>query len=277
MLKSVLLYLESAEQASPVIDFGVALAKKTDARVRGLTLVDTRRFDDAQSSESAVYLSMAQSCQAVTETIQERAREKLSRACLKAKLNFDVRRIFGNPLEVLPAESRYHDLVIISPDKINRRLAPGLAQVGLSAADMSHLLTRGVQPLVVLPSRARTIERVLLVYDGTEASSRTIRSYLGLGVLQSAEHRLLAVGRSELEARTALAEMAEYCTTYLPSIEMGWAAGKLRDVVTSYAEKWEADMLVIAADTKRSWMKRLVGKVSLQMAKALKCAIFVHA
>ena len=34
MLKSILLYLESNEQAVPVIELGVSFAKETDARVR---------------------------------------------------------------------------------------------------------------------------------------------------------------------------------------------------------------------------------------------------
>src|SRR5690349_20562552 len=99
MLKSVLLYLESGEQ-SPAIEFGVSLATAAEARLRCLTLVDTRQVEEAQVCESAVYLSMAHSRQAVSETIQEKSREQLSQACLKARLNFDVRRLSGNPLEV---------------------------------------------------------------------------------------------------------------------------------------------------------------------------------
>ena len=57
MLKSVLLYLENAEQAASVIEFGVSLASQTEARVRGLTLVDTRRYEQAADCESAAFLS----------------------------------------------------------------------------------------------------------------------------------------------------------------------------------------------------------------------------
>ena len=276
MLKSILLCLESAEQATPVIDFGVALAKTTGARVRGLTLVDTRRFEEAQVCESAVYLSMVSTRHAVTETIHEGAHKELSRLCLKAKLDFDVRRTSGNPLEVLPAESRFHDLTIISIEKLDHRLAPGLAQVALSLTDMLQLLRRGMQPLLVMPARPRQIERVLLVYDGTEASGRAIRSFLSLGVMREAECRLLAIGRDENQSRLMLAEMAEYCASHIPGIEMGYAAGKVRRVLMSYAKKWEADMLVLGAGRSHGWVQRLAGRASLDMATALECALFVH-
>ncbi len=219
---------------------------------------------------------MAHTRQAVTETIHDGAREELSRACLRAKLNFDVRRISGDPLEILPAESRFHDLVIISQGKNDHRLAPGIAQVTVSLGEMLQLLRRGVQPLVVLPMEMRPIERVLLVYDGTEASARAIRSYLSLGVMREADYRLLAIGGDEDQACSLLAEMGEYCASHLPMIEMGCVVGKMRRVLMSYAAKWEADLLVLGVERNQGWMQRLAGRASLDLAGALNCSLFVH-
>jgi len=276
MLKSVLLYLQGAKQAAPLVDFGVTLARQADARVRGLTLVDTRGLEEAEACESAAYLLIENTQRAVTETIHQGARAELSRACLEAQLNFDVRRASGNPLEILSAESRFHDLVIVSLERLDPRLGPGTTQPALTLKDMSRLLQRGVQPLLVMPRRRHVIERVLLVYDGSEASGRAIRCYLNLGVLRNAEHRLLAIGRNEAQARASLAEMAEYCASHCASIEMGYATGGVRRVLSSYAAKWEADMLIMGTGCSRDWVQRLAGRPSLDLAKSLQCALFVH-
>jgi nucleotide-binding universal stress UspA family protein len=276
MLKSVLLYLESAEQAAPVIEFGVSLARQTEARVRGLTLVDTRRFEESQDCESAAFVSLAHTRHAYTECVHEGARAELSRACLAARLNFDVRRLAGNPLDVLPAESRFHDLVIASPEYIDRRLPPAAAPTSLSLADTLQLLGRGVEPLLILPRAGRPIERVLLVYDGSEAAGRAIRSYFTLGVLRSATHRLLAIGATELEARSSLAEMADYSASHCPALETGAATGKLRRVVTPYAKKWEADLLVVGLNRETGWLQRMLGRSSLELAEQLNCALFAR-
>lgn len=276
MMKSVLLYLESTDQAAPVIECGVSLARQTEARVRGLTLVDTRDLDEAQDCESAVYLSMAHSRHAFTECIHESARAKLSRACLQARLNFDVRRISGNPLEVLPAESRFHDLVIASPGRVDQRLPPSAARATLSLGDMLQLLQRGVQPLLVVPPRMKFAERVLFVYDGSNAAGRAIRSYANLGILSNSTHRLLAVGPDEMRAKSSLGEMADYFASRFDDLEVGYAAGRLRRVVTSYATKWEADMLVLGLSSGRSWVQRLLGRASLDLVDQLNCALFVQ-
>jgi nucleotide-binding universal stress UspA family protein len=276
MLKSILLYLENSEQAAPVIELGVSFAKETEARVRGLTLVDTRRFDAAQDCESAIYMSMAQSRHTYAECVQENARAELSQACLKARLNFDVRRIAGNPLELLPAESQFHDLTITAFGDMNRRLPPGTTST-LSPSDMLQLLQLGVQPLLVLPQAAKPIERVLLVYDGSDAAGRAIRSYLNFGVLRNADHRLLAIGATQTEARASLAEMAEYCSSHCRTLETGCAVGRVRRVLVPYATKWEADLLVLGVCRGNGWIRRVFGQPSIDLARTLKCGLLVQA
>lgn len=275
MLKSILLYLENAEQAAPVIQLGVSFAQETDARVRGLTLVDTRGHDAAQYCESAVYLSMAESRHTFTECIHESARAELSQACLKARLNFDVRRIAGNPLSVLPAESRFHDLTITAFAQVNRRLPAG-STTTLSPGDMLRLVQLGVEPLLVLPPGGKAIERVLLVYDGSCAAGQTIRSYLNFGVLRNAEHRLLAIGATECNARAYLGEMAEYCGSHCPGLETGLAVGRTRRVLVPYAAKWEADLLVLGVGRGNGWIRRLFGQPSIDLARTLKCGLLVQ-
>ena len=56
MLSSLLLHLGSATDGEPLIELGVDLARRSLARVRGLTLVDTRRLTDlAATAEAACF------------------------------------------------------------------------------------------------------------------------------------------------------------------------------------------------------------------------------
>ncbi|MGD9633494.1 MAG: universal stress protein [Pirellulales bacterium] len=275
MLTSMLLLMEGIEQAGSVIRCGVLLARDSEARLRGLTLVDTREVQHPQDCEAAVYLTTAATRQALAERFHEGARAELSKACLNAKLNFDVRRLMGDPLEVLPQEARFHDLVVTSLGPLDPRL-PVDATMRLSAADLMTLLQRGVQPLLVLPPEQEAIERVLLVYDGSEAAGRTIRSYLNLGVLREAECRLLAIGPDESSAQSSLMEMADYCRAKCPKLEMGFAVGRPRRVLVPYAAKWEAHLLVLGVSRSFRLLHRLMGQISLDLLADVKCGLFVQ-
>ncbi len=272
MLNSVLLYLQSAEQADAVIRLGISVAKPVEALVRGLTLLDTRRAEAALNCESVVYAAMEQTRRASTERGHKAVRADLTQACLRAGLNFDVRRIAGDPLELLPQEARFHDLVITSAAGISHSSEESS---GLSSLDLIALAERGVQPLLVVRADQRAIHRVLLTYDGSEASGRAIRSFLSLGIFPQAEHRLLAIGRDELQSRVALREMAEYCVARRPSLETGCISGKPRRVLSSYAEKWQADLIVVGASRGNRLIRWLLGNTTLDLWRKLSCGLYI--
>jgi nucleotide-binding universal stress UspA family protein len=245
MLNSVLLHLARREQAAPVIRVGVELGLQTDARVRGLTLLDTRRAREALECESAVVAIFEQSRNEQASQGHAATRGELSEACLEAGLNFDVRRVAGDPLDILPKESQFHDLVVTSAGTSS---TDGDYGADLSPDDLIGLLRRGMQPLLVVPATKTTFRRVLLAYGGGESGGRAIRTYLGLDIFSNAAHRLLAVGADAADARVRLREMADYCVRRRPRLETGCAGGDMRQVLPGFAEKWEADLIVLGMD-----------------------------
>lgn len=273
MLNSLLLHLEGPEQAESVIRVGVALARESAARVRGLTLADTRRAEEATRGEAAIYVVLEQKRQAWVEQRQETVRECLSRACLAAGLNFDVRRGSGNPLRVLPREAHFHDLVITALQ--HKRKSSEGSLVNLSPVDLIELLRRGVQPLMVVHTQLHTINRVLLAYDGSEAAGRAIRTFLNQGICAGAEHRLLAIGGDERAAALALREMADYCLAHRPTLETGYARGKVRSVLRTYAKKWQADLVVMGAAHGPHLLHRLLGHTAFDLLNQQECAVYV--
>jgi nucleotide-binding universal stress UspA family protein len=267
MLKSVLLHLESLEQADSVIRLGVEIARQADARLRGLTLLDTRRTDAAVHGEAAGYAVMQHTRDARAARRQERVRHELSQACLAARLNFDIRRVAGDPMEVLSREACFHDLVITS-------LQSDFDSGGLSTRDIGHLLWRRVQPLlVVLPPR-RQLDRVLFVYDGSEAACRAIRSFLSLEILVDADHRLLAMNEDERQAISGLREMADYCLARRPNCETGYLCGKPRRLLLPYLQKWQADLVVVGLPRPRSFLPGLFLRPALDVLHHRACSLY---
>jgi nucleotide-binding universal stress UspA family protein len=271
MLNSVLLHLEDAEQASPVIRLGVDVARQSEARLRGLTLLDTRRTEATHNSESAVYAMLAQARRDCVEQQHEIVREELSKACLAAGLNFDIRRRSGDPLQLLPQESQFHDLMITS---LATQPADGKVN-GLTVGDLFALLLRGAHPLLIVNPNRPTIGRVLLAYDGSQSSGRAIRSFLSTCMFPDAEHRLLALGRNRKLAKSSLAEMADYCLQRCPTMEMGYVCGQARRLLLPYAEKWQADLIVLGVGRGQRLLGRLLGDRTIHRLHSLGCSVFV--
>jgi len=272
MMTSALLYLKGARQSAAAIRVGIAVAGQTGARVRGLTLVDSRSAEEASCGESAVYADMAYSRQALLERQQLRIQRQLSQACLRCGLDFDIRRVTGNPLQVVPREARFHDLVITSVDPADCKSG---AMDRRARNDLHELMKRGVGPLMVVHPHQRALHRVLLAYDGSVASGRAIRSFLSQGLLPEAECRLLAVSRREEAARGLLREIAELCTSKRPHVEFGCTVGKFRSCVTNYVEKWDADLVVLGVSEDRGLAARLLGTVEFDVLDRLERALYL--
>jgi nucleotide-binding universal stress UspA family protein len=257
MLHSVLLHLGSAQLGEPVIELGVHLARRSAAKVRGLSLVDTRRLATLSTSEAACYANHETVRLHRVEAEQDGVRASLSQACLAAGLDFDLRRVRGNPLEVLPTESQFHDLVVTSFPRPGERDAD---DAPLSAADLVDLLFHGVQPL--------------LVGDGTQPAARAIRQFVQQAFWPDAELRLLAVGPSEERARATLREMADYCRGRNLVFESGWLCGTTRHVLAPYALKWGADLVVLGVPRAGRVVRRLWGEPAEQILQKTELALY---
>jgi nucleotide-binding universal stress UspA family protein len=275
MLSSVLLNFSGVQQGTPLIEQGVSIARRAAARVRGLTVIDTRRLASLLSTcEAAVF-----SCAELNRLDRVQAeyngvRSQLSQACLAAGIDFDVRRVRGDPFDVLPSESRFHDLVVTS-------VAPPRdscdKERSLSPAELISLLLQGVQPLLVLRGALPTAPRILLASDGGSAAARAVRQFLHQDLFPQAEFRLLAIGQTESQARNTLHDMADYCRGRGLHFESGWICGPPRRVLVPYANKWGAHVLVTGVQRGDRVFRWLIGDTAEQILRTTELALYATA
>src|SRR5687768_11612837 len=106
----ILLHLPESDEAESVIQVAVALAKATRAKVRGLTVVDTKALRELVSCEAAGHaVSELQRLQ-IGSLRRNEVRAVFSRLCLEGGLDFDLCRKQGDVRELLGSEAQAHDL-----------------------------------------------------------------------------------------------------------------------------------------------------------------------
>lgn len=273
---SVLLHLNGIRDGESVIDAGVALASRWKARLRGVTLLDTRNAASLSTNcEAAVYANDEFNRLHLIEQQQEKIRSRLSQACLAAGIDFDVRSAQGNPLELLPPESQFHDLMVTFYAPTEDSGADLDAGSKLTAAEMVDLLVQGVQPMLVVRRPQQALNRVLLVYDGTPTTGKAVRNFLSQDFVSHPEFRLVAIGNTEQRARTLLREMLDYCHTRRIDIEAGSLCGTIARSLPAYALKWEADCVVLGV-ARRSWgARKLLGEPVRELLHYTSCAVYL--
>lgn len=272
-MKSILLHLGGGPRAGWVIDLAVRIARRHIARLRALTIADTARMESfASNGESALHTVAEQTRLHRVRTSQDAEQAEFTRACLAGGIDFDVRRLSGNTRELLLGEALLHDLMIAPylphepGDDSGYPNPPG---------ELVGLLRNSPTP-VLIPRRApQDAQRVLLVYDGTLESSRLIRSFVRTPLFERANHRLLAVGRTDDEAKHSLRAVADYCRAARFEAELGWAAGSLKTVVLPYVCKWEADLVALGAARGNHFLRRLQGDIAQDVLSQTACGLYL--
>jgi hypothetical protein len=214
---------------------------RSAARVHGVTVLDMRHAEAACQNESAV--CTVGMCEELNGSAQRSvvAHARLESSCDAVDLPCATRLLRGDPRQLLPRESQFHDLVVAAVDD---RTATSELATATTLAELADLVRRGVQPLLAVRRQRRLPSRVLLAFDGSAAAVHTIRTFLNLGLLPAAECRLLVTGPNAAAARQSFDDMAEYCFVRRPDIETGWTVGPLMRVLPAAAKKWQADLVV---------------------------------
>lgn len=272
MLSSVLTYLPNARGFEIATEVSVAIARHAAARVRGLTVIDTRAAETACLSESAA--GALSSCRSLSDSLRrsEVAHARLAMACQRGCVPCDARLLRGDPRELLPRESQLHDLVVVGLDADP---VDAFAEDRVDFDDLADLVQRGAGPMLMVRPQRRLPSRVLLIYDGSRSSAQAIRTFLNLAILPDAECRLLAVGTTTAAARRLFHEMEELCRTRRPEMETGWTAGVARHTASHYAKKWQADLAVMGLPKGSRYLRWLWGAPAALARRNPQCALFV--
>lgn len=259
----VLVHLPESRDAEPFIRFTADLGRRCGARLRGLTLIDTSDLQELVSTcESAAYAVYE------LQRLQSRAERRstvracFSSACLDAGLDFDLHVKQGRALDLLAAEAQLHDLQIVALSS-----GSGDATGEWTSGAVTELILKGSAPVLALKEREHLPGRVLLVHDGTPASSNAIRSYLTQGLFPEAACRLLAVHPDPRDGLRILRENVDYVRRRATACEAGYVEGHPANVVPAFVQQWDADLVVLGAQRRTPMLGFLLGEMIEQVVR----------
>jgi len=266
----ILVHFPDTVRSEDLIPVAVELATRSGAQLRGLTLVDTSQLEDITTScESAAAAVIEQHHLETREEQRNRVRTAFSQACLNAGIDFDIRRRFGNSLDILKEESKVHDLIVTYLQyKENQKHGD------LAGLDVMHLIRGGIDPLLVLREKQELPQRILLIQDGTPATNRAMRSFLMQQQFPEATVRLLAVGSSEATAQKMLHDHYERIRRWVSELETGFVAGSAAKVVPQYVSQWDADLVVIGTSPRHPLVGSIIKDASTQILNKTQAALY---
>ncbi len=179
MIKRILVALDPDADTPVATRFAIRLAKRFDAEVTGLTVVDVGNLNSmigvggygTEHAAREIWVEMTGETQKVAQDLLDSFKKAVDKEGLRNR----VLRQQGASAEVIIEEMKYHDLLVLGrdsrffysePDRDTRTLA--------------KVVKGGVAPTLVVTEEYREIENIMIAFDGSSASARSLKSFVHL-------------------------------------------------------------------------------------------------
>jgi nucleotide-binding universal stress UspA family protein len=259
MIRSILIGLDQSPYTRAATDLGVAWAKRFDAVVTGVAVIDEPRIraDLPGRIGGGGYYKFIVEGARMNHAVRGAgtALDEFRRGCEAAGVKFQTRRETGDPAEVLLGLHDDYDVTLLGRETWFR-----FATQDPPDEVLTEVLRHARRPVVVVPEAVPAAEAVLVAYDGSPAAVDALQSFAASG---------LGVGRPVTVVcadpdKTAANRRADEAARFLAYHDVRATARPLAsdaddaDTLAAAAESADAGMVVMGAFSRgrlREWFR----------------------
>lgn len=273
MLKRILLGLGGTPYTMTGMRHALDLARRHRAETTGVTVLEASKIADV----GPVPLGGGA---AAAELREHRMREVLAsqeEQIAQFQQVFDaascvarVVRETGDPFEELTSLWRYHDLTIVG--------LQGLFEYGVVRDPhdcVVRLIAKGIRPILAVAREYRPIRRVVIAYNGSMESAKTMKQFIQSRLWDDPEVHLVCFELNEGEAKTLLHAAEDYCRAHGYEATIHYHAEPPRTGLLPFAAGLNADLIVMGSTNRSRLAKLMLGDTAVHLLRHATVALFL--
>lgn len=260
MIKRILVAVDGSESADSALSIAGSLAGITKAELVGLFVEDTARLSGAnpvqtESEMEAESLQLFQSFQA---------------RCAQTSVEGRFLSIRGNPIDVIRDRSKTADFIVMG----NSGKHAGVERE--EGETVIAVLRSVARPLLVVPDDPSGEPKIVVAYDGSLPSDRTLRAAAELAeISEMTSLHLLTVCSSMEECQAIQAPALDYLSAYQLDLVPVCVTGKPEEAIPLYVEQIDASILAIAAFGPNRMKESVFGSTTQAVMKQSEAAVLL--
>jgi nucleotide-binding universal stress UspA family protein len=276
MLRRILILLGETPSSASSRQYALRLSQKTGAELAGLSGIDLPYIEALMPGRIGATAYKAK----LEERLKKQANEQRVRLhevfvadCRFHGLVFDWLSFEGDPMEALSLAAETCDLLITGHDTSFR----GEAREQLSEI-LGKLLLITPRPIVVCPDEPIATDQVLVAYDGSLPSMRTLQMFALLGLGRGQNIQVVSIdAHPELAAKRA-ANAANYLRMHSHQVDTSPVSTRARpaEALKSEIANRKAGMLVMGAYGHRGFREFMFGSTTSTLVEDPPCALFLY-
>jgi nucleotide-binding universal stress UspA family protein len=249
MVKTILIPTDGSEYGATAIDFGVYIAKKLQARITGLHVIDIALLHGPVFSDisGSIGLPPYQEFLPVIEAGLDGRADNVLKAfrerCEAAGVSPETVKAVGVIDDTIIEEGKKTDWILMAKRGENFHLAKG----GILGSTAELVVRKSGKPVLVTPRKYRDIESMALAYDGSPPAANALKLAVGLSEKAAWPLTIICItddqavaGRLHEEIESALEPFSIDCETIV-------IQGKDSREILKFIQEGSVELLVMGA------------------------------
>ncbi len=275
MFKSIAVAIDSSEHSRCAQTLAFYLARRLQASVLGLHVVDILSLegpllnDIAAPADVESYLNTPR----IRETLTERGHKVLrdfAAAAAREGVACQTALDFGVVASQICERAKSADLLVLGhrrPNQTDSALNPG----GIAAA----VARKASGTMLICPASARELRRFVLAFDGSERACKAMHAAAELASTMGAALTVVSVARDARLAESRLAQARAYFQSYDLQIEYRYLNGQAPQEILNFVRQHSPDALFIGAYGHSRVVETLLGSTTKQLLRHAPCPLFL--
>ncbi|MBD3224721.1 MAG: hypothetical protein GF313_08325 [Caldithrix sp.] len=269
MIKSILLPIDGSKYSESVLDYGKFFAKKLDAFLRIISVIDIRLFDwsMATGADSFVPVMPTSEFQEESQKIQdEKAQKTIDKAASVLKnseVKYELLKVSGIPVDEICQHAMKTDLVIMGIHGEYERWSQKLLGSTIEA------VTRQIsKPVLLVDKEFVEISRLHCGYDGSPSSNRALQMASELANILQMKLEVITVCDSGEERKMLLNEASDYLDPYGIEYNLRHETGDAADVlINACKDAPEPPMTIIGSYGHSRLREAIIGSTTVDVMR----------
>ncbi|MHB1416639.1 MAG: universal stress protein [Chloroflexota bacterium] len=269
MFESIMVTLCKDSPRSPIIQQAVWLAKRADARLVGLYVIEDEELFPPSGTEGIDAESWRELVEPELRAVGQAVLAELVDHCQQVDLPCDTRVVVGPAQKVVCEEARGTDLVLMGRcgDYAKRPMLVGCSL-------LEGTVRRATPPVLVAAERPRPINRVLIAYDGGPYADGALATAVGLAQAWELPLSLITVLETRV-GREVLAKGESLLKAYGLLEKAILGEGKPAREILRVCEEEAVDLLVMGAYCHNRVQELLFGGTVCQVLQNADCPVLI--
>jgi len=276
VFKNILIPQDGSKHSRAALAYGTWLARKCDAKVIGLYVVDVVAMegpflhDLSGSLGFEPFLNFSTKMREILESKGQGILKEFAETCQREKVAYDSIQDFGIVTNAICERAKTADIIIMGRRGINIQF-----EYGLLGSTTEGVIRKSPKPVIIVPDEYREIKKPLLAYDGSFTASRAMHSAAEFVKTLKLPLSVLTVSKDK-NGETLLNEAKEYLKPYniLPQF-ISIKGDALQEIVRYYKEN-NHDLLFMGATSHSRIVEMVLGSTTEYVMRSVNGPIFLE-